>query len=163
MRAERHPRLLVWLTGGNANIIFDETHFGIHKQPSVAALIRGYRFHGVLLVLAVMALVYVWKNAALFVPPAKDDSHPGIEVVSEKDYTQGLVAMLRRNIPASEILQVCGREWEQTFEKDNRVHPGTYERVKEILRSPSISAKKRLDAVEGYRLISKEFLKDRKI
>jgi hypothetical protein len=163
MRSERYPRLLVWLMGGNSKIIFDETHFGIHKQPSVATLLRGYRFHGVLLVLAVMALVYVWKNAPFFVPPGRDDLLSGPGVVSEKDYPQGLIAMLRRNIPGGEILQVCCREWQRAFKKDRRIHPGAYERVKEIIRSPSFSSKKGLDAVKGYRQVCKEILKDKKI
>ena len=42
--SERHPQLLVWLIGGHSKIIFDEAHFGIYKQPSVAQLIRRYRF-----------------------------------------------------------------------------------------------------------------------
>lgn len=162
LRSERYPRLLVWLMGGNSKVIFDETHFGIHKQPSVVILLRSYRFHGVLLVLAVMALMYVWKNASFFVPPAKDDLHSGSEVVSEKDYTQGLIAMLRRNIPVSQILQDCGREWERTFKKEKRVHPGAYERIKEMLRTPSFTSNKGLDAVKSYRQVSNQILKDKK-
>ena len=73
LRSERHPQLLVWLLGHNSKVLFDEAHFGIYKQPSVAALLRHYRFHRVLWVLAVMALLFVWKNAAYFVPPRKDD------------------------------------------------------------------------------------------
>jgi len=155
LRSERHPQLLVWLLGRNTNIIFDEAHFGIYKQPSVAVLLRHYRFHWVFLVLAVMALLFVWKNAAYFVPPRKDDAPSGADVVSDKDYTQGLIAMLRRNIPGNEILQVCGQEWERTFKKDKRIQPETFERVKEILRMQSPTSKNRMNAVNGYRKISK--------
>ncbi len=155
LRSERQPQLLVWLLGQNSKIIFDEGHFGIYKQPSVAALLRHYRFHRVLWVLALMALLFVWKNAAYFVPPRKNDAPSGADVVSDKDYTRGLIAMLRRNIPGNEILQVCGQEWERTFKKDKRVQSAVFERVREILRTQALSSKKRMDAVHGYRKISR--------
>ncbi len=119
LRSERQPQLLVWLLGHNSKIIFDEAHFGNYKQPSVAALLRHYRFHRVLWVLAVMALLFVWKNAVYFVPPRKDDVPSGADVVSDKDYTRGLIAMLRRNIPGNEILQVCGGNGNERLKKIN--------------------------------------------
>jgi alpha-glucuronidase len=76
-------------------------------------------------------------------------------VVSDKDYTRGLIAMLRRNIPGSEILQVCGQEWERTFRKNKRIQPEAFERVKEILRTQAPSSKNKMDAVNGYRKISR--------
>jgi len=155
LRSERQPQLLVHLLGRHSNIIFDEAHFGIFKQPSVAALLRHYRFHWVFLVLAVMALLFVWKNVVYFVPPRKYDIPSGADVVSDKDYTQGLISMLRRNIPRAEILQICGQEWERTFKKDKRVQPEVFEGVKEILRTQTPSAKNRMDAVNGYRNISR--------
>ena len=155
LRSERYPRLLVWLMGPNSKIIFDEAHFGIFQQPSVAALLRYHRFHWFFLVLIVMALLFVWKNAVYFVPPCKDDVPSGADVVSNKDYTRGLIAMLRRNIPRNEILQICGQEWERTFRKDKRVQPEAFERVKEILGAQAHSSKNRMDAVNGYRKISR--------
>ena len=154
LRSERQPQLLAHLVGRHSNILFDEAHFGIYKQPSVAALLRHYRFHWVFLVLAVMALVFVWKNAVYFVPPRKDDVPSGADVVSDKDYTRGLIAMLRRNIPGNEILRVCGQEWERTFKNDKRIQPEAFKRVKEILRTQAPSSKKGVDAVNGYRKIS---------
>jgi hypothetical protein len=155
LRSERQPQLLVWLLGHNSKIIFDEAHFGINKQPSVAVLLRHYRFHRVLWVLAVMALLFVWKNAVYFVPPRKDENSTGADVVSDKDYARGLIAMLRRNIPSREILEVCGQEWERTFKKDKRIQPEAFERVKEILRMQSPTSKNRMNAVNGYRKISR--------
>ena len=155
LRSERQPQLLICLLGHNSNILFDEAHFGIYKQPSVAALLRHYRFHRVLWVLAVMAILFVWKNAVYFVPPRKDDVPSGADVVSDKDYTRGLITMLRRNIPGDEILQVCGQEWERTFKNDRRVQAQAFVRVKEILRTQALSSQKRMDAVDGYRKISR--------
>ncbi len=162
LRSERQPQLLAHLVGHHSNIIFDEAHFGIYKQPSVVALLRHYRFHWVFLVLAVMALMFVWKNAVYFVPPRKDDVPSGADVVSDKDYTRGLIAMLRRNIPRGEILQVCGQEWERTFKKDKRIQPVVFEGVKEILRTQAPSSKNRMDTVNGYRKISRTIQRTKK-
>ncbi len=161
LRSERHSQLLVWLMGPNSKIVFDEAHFGIYKQPSVAALLRHRRFHWVLLVLVVMALLFVWKNAVYFVPPHKDDALSGADVVSDKNYTRGLIAMLRRNIPSNKILQICGQEWERTFKRNKRVQPETFEQVKEILRTQAPSSKNRMDVVSGYREISRTIQRTR--
>jgi hypothetical protein len=153
--AERHPKLLVWLMGGHSNIIFDEAHFGIHKQPSVAQLIRRYRFHWFFAALVVLALLFVWKSAVYFVPPSAEDSLNGADVVSEKDYTQGLIALLRRNITGNQILQVCAREWEQTFKKSKRTRAITLKRMRGLAGTGSAGSKKSKDPVKEYRKISK--------
>ena len=73
--------MLVWLIGGNSRIIFDETHFGLYKQPSVAQLLRYYRFHWIFAALAALALLFIWKSASYFVPPPPDDVLAGADVV----------------------------------------------------------------------------------
>ena len=161
LRSERHPQLLSWLMGGHSKIIFDEAHFGIHKQPGVASLLRYYRFHWFFAALAVLALLFVWKNAVYFVPPPKDDGLDGTNVVSQKDDTQGLIALLRRNLGGGNILEVCAQEWEQTFKKDKRIQAATVERVKNILPTVSPSPKKKIDPVAGYRQISRIISEDK--
>jgi len=157
LRSERHPQLLVWLLGRHSRIIFDESHFGIYKHPGVAGLLRTYGFHWFVGALALMALLFVWKSAVYFVPPRKEDIASEAEVVSEKDYTQGLIALLRRNISQRKILQVCGSEWERTFKKDKRIKPGAVEQMNSILQSESDSCKKKSDPVTGYQKISSVF------
>jgi hypothetical protein len=102
-----------------------------------------------------MALLFVWKNAVYFVPPCKDELPSGADMASDKDYTRGLISMLRRNIPSSEILKVCGQEWERTFRKYKRIQPEAFERVEEILRTQASSSKTKMAAVNGYRKISR--------
>ena len=153
LRSERHPQLLVWLLGRHSRIIFDESHFGIYKHPGVASLLRNYGFHWFLGALALLALLFVWKSAVYFVPPRKENQSSKAEVVSDKDYTQGLIALLRRNISSRKILQVCGQEWERTFQKDKRIKSNAVEQMKRILQTESNSSKKKSDSVTGYRKI----------
>ena len=153
--SERHPQLLVMLIGGNSRIIFDETHFGIFKQPSVAQLLRHYRFHWFFAALVILALLFIWKSASYFVPPPQDDVLTGADVVSEKDYTQGLIALLRRNIAGSQVLQICVGEWEQTLKKSKRTRAVTLMRIRGLAGSGLTDSKKSKDPVKEYRKISK--------
>ena len=162
LRSERHPQLLIWLMGRNSKLIFDKAHFGIYKQPGVAAFLRHYRFHWFFAALAVVALLFVWKNAAYFVPPVKAEVPTGADVLSEKDYFQGLIALLRSNISGRKILQICGKEWEQTFKKDKRIRTDTFERIKSILQTESVSSKKKTDPVDKYQTISRIISEDKR-
>jgi hypothetical protein len=153
--SERHTRLLVWLIGGHANLVFDEAHLGLYKQPSVAQLVRHYRFHWFFAALAVLALLFVWKSAVYFIPPLTENNMNGAEVVSEKDYTQGLIALLRRNFTGNQILPICAREWEQTFKKNRRIPAATFEQVKGLAGSGATDSKQSKDPVNAYQKISK--------
>ena len=154
--SERHPRLLVWLIGGHANLVFDEAHLGLFRQPSVAQLIRHYRFHWFFAALAVMALLFVWKSAVYFIPPPEETFTRGAEVISEKDYTQGLVALLRRNFPADQILQICVREWVQTFKKNRHIKAGTFDQIRGIAGiGSSAGSKKGRNAADAFQKISR--------
>ena len=154
--SERHPRLLVWLIGGRANLVFDEAHHGLYRQPSVAQLVRHFQFHWFFAVLAALALLFVWKSAVYFIPPAPDADANGAEVVSEKDYTQGLIALLRRNLPSNQLLRVCAREWEQTFKKNRRIDAVAFKRIRRMAGTGSTDSKPGKDPVNQYRKISRE-------
>ncbi len=154
--SERHPQLLLWLMGGNSNIIFDEAHFGIYKQPSVAQYIRRYRFHWFFAALAALALLFVWKSAAYFVPPTSDDAANGGEVASEKDYTKGLIALLRRNIAGSQIMQVCAQEWIETFKKSKQIGGQARVQIGKLAGSREAVSTSSRDPVREYREISRE-------
>jgi hypothetical protein len=154
LRSERHPQLLIWLLGGRSNIIFDESHFGIYQQPGVAGLLRKYRFHWFLGALTVVALLLVWRNAVYFVPPGGQTLTSVAEIVSAQDSTQGLVALLRRNLSGRNILQACWLEWQQTFNNDQRLSSDVCQRMKSILQKESQSSKMKPDPVAGYRQIS---------
>lgn len=163
MRSERHPELLAWTLGESANVVFDETHFGIFKQPGVLGLIRKYRFQWFLFTVAVIALLFIWKNSVYFVPPPKQSqSQPGRDVSSDRDSTQGLISLLRRNIPARQLLQICTREWERSIQSQNRLRNDKLRQVKSALQMVETQSPKSIDPVLGYRRISKIISKGRR-
>lgn len=115
LRSERAPRLLAWLQGSNRRALFDEAHLGVAESPGIASLARKYNLHGVAAGLLLLALLFVWKNMSPFVPPHAGDPAAADTIVSTRAASAGLVNLLRRSIPARDILGVCWREWRKTF------------------------------------------------
>ena len=155
LRAQRHPELLAHFMGLNSKAFFDETHFGIKKSFGVVYFVRKYRFHWFATGIVLLAVLFVWKNSVCFVPPHKDE-HEGNEesFASDKDYTQGLISLLRRNIPKEKILKACVEEWEKSIEQDKMVSSDKLERIKEVVERKEPNAKKDKNPVNGYKTIN---------
>jgi hypothetical protein len=109
----REPRLLAWLIGPGAHVVFDEAHLGVTESESVAVLMRKYRLHGVIGGLLLLAFLFIWKNSFSLVPPHADLARS--DHVAGKDATAGYVNLLRRNIAPREILNVCFNEWTKSL------------------------------------------------
>ena len=110
LRAERHAALIARVFAGPRAIVFDEEHHGIAEESGIATLARKYRLHGVVAALALLAALFVWKNAARFIP-AYDESRGEDEIIAGKESSEGFVNLLQRSIPPAEIIGVCVKEW----------------------------------------------------
>ncbi len=156
LRSERHPELLTWAIGNSARIVFDETHLGIIKHPGVLSLIKKYRFQWFILAIAVLAALFIWKSSVYFVPPLKTKRDAsGHNVLSDRDSIQGLISLLRRNIPAAQVLQTCAREWERTFQREQRFLNNKDDKRESLLQRLKAESANSSDPVAGYRRISK--------
>ncbi|HYT61313.1 MAG TPA: DUF4350 domain-containing protein [Haliangiales bacterium] len=155
MRRHRHPELLAWLVGPNTAVLFDETHLNVRESPGVAALVRKYRLHGLVMGLALLAGLFIWKNAVSFVPA---DGNEAVEArrdaVAGKDSAAGFVNLLRRSIPASEILSVCFAEWKKGRTQGRTGLSARSERVAAVMAEEQARLARDRDAFEGYRRIS---------
>ena len=150
---DRHPGLLTWLVGENRSVIFDESHFGIRENAGVAGLARKYRLQWFFFGLVIVSGLFVWKNSAVFVPPSDDSRTAGRDVASEKDYTAGLVSLLRRNISSGDILGVCFREWEKSSAADRKRPDEMIKQVKAVIDTESQLTSHKADPVKGYQAI----------
>ncbi len=112
LRLDRHANWLSWLIGPGHNIVFDEAHFGIMEAPGVAALIRRYHLAGLVGAFALLALLFIWKNSTSLVPPI--EAEKGASDVLGRDAATGFVNLLRRNIPAGDLLEKCFAEWKKS-------------------------------------------------
>ena len=151
---DRNPALLAWLIGPNSQVVFDEYHFGIMKTRGVAALIGTYRLHWFFMGIAFLAVLVVWKNATHFVPPPRHAPNLNqAPLASERDYTQGLISLLRRNIAVKDILTVCVAEWKKAVDRGHKIAPEKISKIESLLDLQESPSKKEIDPVAGYRKI----------
>jgi hypothetical protein len=155
LRDERHPGLLAWLAGANASLVFNESHLGVVKSPGVAALVRNYRLHWFFFTVVLLFTLYVWKNAKPFIPYSSDiRQESAYDYVSEKDYSQGLISLLRRNVSPRQLLTTCLTEWKKSGPDIKRMTPDQLKRIEAQVASIDSGAKKQIDPVKTYRTIS---------
>lgn len=149
---ERHTDLLAWLLGKRAQVVFDESHFGIQKRAGIVGLVRKYRLQWLFMGIILLALLFVWKKSVDFVPPPDDErSTGGNDFTSERDFTAGLVSLLRREIPARDILTVCVEEWEKSGPSAKDVLSDRGKRVRAVIERGGPGNSKQQNPVRGYR------------
>lgn len=112
LRDDRQSELLSWLVGAGRSVIFDETHLGTTELPGVATLARKYRLQPLFGALLLLALLFLWKNAAGFMPPYEEQlAREQGNVVEGRDSASAFVNLLRRNIAPASLLRVCLEQW----------------------------------------------------
>lgn len=113
LRAEPRPALLAALVGPARRVIFDETHLGIEEQPGMMTLARRYHLQGGLAALALLAVLFIWRNVVSLVPPPvrSDDSAAAEETVTGRNAAAGFFNLLRRGVPPREVIAVCLAQW----------------------------------------------------
>ncbi len=119
LREERAARLIVKLVGPAREVVFDENHFGVVETGSVTKLMRKYHLEWALAVLALVAGLFLWRNASSLVPPRA----PRVEeAVTGRDSLEGMTALLRRGIAEKDLARICYEEWKKTSLNDHKVH-----------------------------------------
>ena len=119
MVRERRPELLLYILGGKQKAVFDEFHNGVSVDPGVASLLRKYHLEWTIAGLLLVAALFIWRNSMPLVPPARRSASA---LLSEgKDAASGLTNLLRRNVPAREIMDLCYNEWRKSPQSKNKV------------------------------------------
>lgn len=119
LQRERATGLLAWMIGPNTRVVFDETHLGVAEDPGVAALARRYGLAWAFFTAVLLAVLFVWRRMALFVPPAP----PPETLAPGHQPTAGIEALLRRAVPAGRLASVCLAEWRKS------ARPADHDRV----------------------------------
>jgi hypothetical protein len=125
--------------GPGRQMVFDEQHFGITQSGSVVALARRFHLTGLILGLAIVAALALWKNVSPF-PVAGQRVLP-------RDYAgrnsfEGLVTLLARHVRPPQLLQVAWDEWL----KANR-HRTPPDRIEQAAAAVRAGASRPLDAI----------------
>jgi hypothetical protein len=127
--------------GPATRVIFDEQHFGITQEGSVVGLMRRFRLTGMVLGFAICAALFIWRNVTAFPPPDPVLQKSG---GSGRTSRSGLLTLLRRHIPSSELAAVCWNEWIATNRRG--VSPESATLAREI-------ARREIDPVKALREI----------
>ncbi len=94
--------------GAYSRVVFDEQHFGIVETGSIVGLARRFRLTGMALGLALVAALFIWRDASGFPPP------PKVTVagrLSGRTSHAGLLTLLRRHVAPEDLAAACWREW----------------------------------------------------
>ncbi len=113
----RQTELLVGLAGSRGRVIFDEAHFGVVEQGSLAELARKYRLGGLVAGLLLLAALAMWKQSAGF-PPAWQTGEASRGPVAGRDSLSGFASLLRRNVPPRKLMELGWTEWKRTHGRE---------------------------------------------
>jgi len=133
MLTGRRPHLLSWLIGDSGHVVFDETHLGTQESPGIMTLVRRYGLHGVVAAIVLTALLFVWKNAVSLVPKRDEAAAAAAFAGPAKDSTAALTNLLRRSIPAPDLLSVCVDEWRRAYCRSAKRTKAEEDRIEAIL------------------------------
>ncbi len=158
LKNDAPARLLAWIIGDTGRVVFDESHFGIQKTPGVAWLIRKYDLYGMVGVILLLAVLFIWKQSAVFVPlPPAGPADNRSSVETGKDNLSGLTNLLKRRYAPAEVVRLALREWENA--PANRVKIGQPSTGEKLLQARAVLAegngqKRKTNPVAEYNAIA---------
>jgi hypothetical protein len=148
----RNPALLAWVVGSHRNIVFDEAHLGMVEQTGVATLMRRYHLAGLLAVSLLLAGLFIWKNSFSLVPPLVETQT--MSAIAGKESAAGFINLLRRNIPASKVLEMSLAEWKKSHLKGTEAQKLRIARAEGVLQRGTTAHENTRDPAAAYREIA---------
>lgn len=151
LRTARAPKLLARVIGPPRTVVFDEEHLGVTENMNLAKLARKHGLEGALLATLLVLALFVWKNAAPFLPSqARRAGREG--EVSGADAAEGFVNLLRRSVSPGQILKTCADAWRKA--QGRRLRPEELTHVETVVRADSGRGPFGKNAAAGYRTIA---------
>lgn len=150
---EPSPAFLAWLVGNRRQVIFDETHLGTAESPGIMTLALRYHLQGFFFAGLVLFALYVWQSSTSLVPP-DENLESASNHVSGHGATAGLISLLRRGIPLTQVLHKGFETFEKGNSRTSAAMQKKIDQARELLPPPD---KKRLPAgaaAELYQRIS---------
>lgn len=130
---------LAWLIGDARHVIFDETHLGTGENPGIMTLARRFRLQGFFLGGVLLFALFVWQSSSSLVPPDETAEEAG-RTVAGQGAVAGLVSLLRRGVPRSQLLDRCFEQWERGHRTTNPSMKARIEKARALL--PAGNAKR---------------------
>jgi hypothetical protein len=103
--------LLALTMTGRRPLIFDEAHLGVEEIDTIAGLSRKHHFEWILLGFLTLASLYVWRNAASFIPPLQPAADCGVK---GRDAHSALSSLLAQSVGRDKLLSEIAGEWKRS-------------------------------------------------
>jgi hypothetical protein len=151
MRKGPPAQLLAWLMGPNERVVFDEVHLGVLEQEGVMTLARKYRLHGFAAGLAVLVVLFLWKNMVRLTPPYDDEFDRSAWYSKGKEAAEGLTNLLRRSVAPRDVLRTCLGEWKRAVAMRRPESQKKLEKMQAIVDANAPGNASPQDVVLAYR------------
>ena len=109
MRSNRETGFLLWVFGDSKKILFDESHFGLVSNRTVAKLIRKNNLHYSLLAMMLPCLLYFWLAGVPLIP--RYTRIFDLDAKSNNSSGSALSKLLKRSIPPKELMPLALEAW----------------------------------------------------
>ncbi len=127
------PALIAWTLGGNRRIVIDETTHNVRQEVGIMGLIRRYRLSGLLVAGAVIALLYIWRQAVPLVPRHSLAREREVaQAQSMRDAYAGLVRLLARSVPRKKLIPAAVVQWRRALPHSARADASRLDRVQAV-------------------------------
>jgi len=133
--------------GAHPAVVFDEAHLGIQRHPGTMFLVRKYGMEQLVVGLALLAALLIWRNAAGFVPRYEDElPYDPAQWETGRDAHAGLVNLMRRTVPPRKLPTVCVAEWKKSVAPALRggAHSELVHRMESLVQSETVTEPKEL-------------------
>jgi len=154
MLKQRDPELLSWLLGNSKTIYFEETHFGIVKRPGMGTLIRKYGLTPAFILLGLVGILFVWRNALPLVPRKPNRREGSGPAVLGKNTAEARINLLRRAIPRANLIESCMHQWRDHCRQTRERHPAMTAEAERLAAEEAIRPTWKRRPLETYRSIS---------
>lgn len=154
LRHHRQPALLAWLAGRGSQLLFDETHLGTRLKPGMMTLVRRYHLSGVLLGLLAVAALALWRSVAGLAPHQPGPDAHARDVVTGRDSAASFTNLLRRSIPAPELLPLCLAEWRRSLPRNRPDLQRKAAALQDLVNLESARPIRQQDPARTYRALS---------
>jgi hypothetical protein len=151
---EPHADLLAWLVDPGSTIWFDEAHLGVTENPGVTTLMWRYGMHGFVGGIIVLLGLFVWKNAASFIP-MRMPTRAAQNEIAGKEAGEGFVNLLRRHVKPSEILTVCFDEWTRSLRHRANYTVSGVDRAQAVMEQEIARPVRTRNPVQAYNEIAR--------